>query len=131
VNVVLARGLRTVAILATLVMLLSFALFALDQASGASQQARAQVDAGGAQPAGPAVPKPGLDHRVRRAIDGASDGLGAPFAAVAPGQDSSWARHLFVLLGGLLAYGFGVGALARTAGLSRLHAHEHEVHAHL
>ena len=72
--------LRTIAILASLVLLTSFSLFAIDQAGGASNQAQSEVDGGGNQALGPAIHGAGAKTGVRRTIDSAAGDLVSPFA---------------------------------------------------
>lgn len=116
---VLARILRTLSAVACLTVVVSFAMYGLDRAGGASHDAQAQVSAAGAETLGPAVHS--AHHTaVRQAIDDANDVLTAPFAALAPDGPAAWGTRVIELLSGLLAYGLGLGALARTAGLSRL-----------
>ncbi|HEY5199038.1 MAG TPA: hypothetical protein VIJ51_18610 [Solirubrobacteraceae bacterium] len=115
----LSRLLRTLAILASLVLLASFALFAIDQAGGASDQAQAEVGASGAQVLGPPIKGPAAQTGVRGTIDSAARDLVSPFHAWAPGGADSWGSRIFDLGVGLLIYAVGLGALARTAGLAR------------
>jgi hypothetical protein len=115
----LSTTLRTLAILASIVLLASFAMFAIDQAGGASNQAQAEVGGGGGQPVGPAIHGPGSKVGVRSTIDSAARDLSSPFHSLAPGSSGSWISHSFDLLVGLLVYGLGLGALARATGLAR------------
>jgi hypothetical protein len=115
----LSKLLRTLAILASLVLLASFAMFAIDQAGGASNQAQAEVAAAGDQTLGPAIHGPGAKTGVRGTIDSAARDLSSPFSSWAPGHTDSWGSRSFDLVIGLLIYGVGLGALARAAGLSR------------
>jgi hypothetical protein len=115
----LSKLLRTIAILASLVLLASFALFAIDQAGGASHSAQVEVDASGAQALGPAINGPGTKNGVRGKLDSVARTLVSPFHSWAPGKDNSMGSRGFDLVIGLLIYGLGLGALARAAGLSR------------
>jgi hypothetical protein len=115
----LSRILRTVAILASLVLLASFAMFAIDQAGGASNQAQSEVAAAGNQTLGPAIHGPGAKTGVRGTIDSAARTLASPFHSWAPGHANSWGSRGYDLAVGLLVYGLGLGALARAAGLAR------------
>jgi hypothetical protein len=123
-NMLLSRCLRTLAIAACLFMAVSFVLFGIDQAGGASDKAQSLVNASGAQTVGPAVHHPG-DPAVRRAIDDVNHVLAAPFRPLVPDPSSAWGTHGIEILGGLLLYGLGLGALARAAALTRLPKHEH------
>ncbi len=115
----LSTLLRTLAILASLVLLASFALFAIDQASGASNEAQSLVSASGAQALGPAIKGPGAKTGVRGTLDAAAGDLISPFASLAPGSTDSWGSRTVDLALGLLIYGFGLGALARATALTR------------
>ncbi len=110
--------LRLAAVLASLLLLTSFSLFALDQAGGASQQAQAEVTSSGAQIVGPALHGAGAETGVRARIDDANRALVSPIEPYAPGSADSWAAHGFELAGGLLLYGLGLGVLARSIGLA-------------
>jgi len=111
--------LRIVAILASLVLLASFSLFALDQAGGASNQAQAEVAAAGDQTAGPAIHSAGAKNGFRGTLDSAARDLTGPFNSWAPGRTDSWGSRSFELGLGLLIYGVGLGALSRAVGLAR------------
>lgn len=111
------RLIQTVAILATLVLLASFGLYGLDQASGASQNAQTSVNTGRDITAGPAMHAP-AHNTLRQAVDDVNAQLVSPFATFAPGDPSSWSYHLITLLCGVLLYGLGLGLLARSLRLS-------------
>jgi hypothetical protein len=111
--------LRTFAILASLVLLSSFTLFAIDQAGGASNQAQLEVNGSGNQALGPAIHGAGAKTGARGTIDSAARDLVSPFDSLAPGKTDSWGSRSFDLIVGLMIYGFGLGALARAAGLAR------------
>jgi hypothetical protein len=115
----ISATLRLAAVLATLVLLTSFSLFALDQAGGASQQAQAEVTSSGAQIVGPALHGAGAETGVRARIDDANRALVSPFQSFAPGSADSWASRSFELACGLLLYGLCLGVLARSTGLAR------------
>jgi hypothetical protein len=114
----IAAVLRTAAVLASIVLLVSFSLFAIDQAGGASQQAQAEVGASGAQTLGPALQGAG-SHGVRGTLDEVDRALVSPVHGLAPGSPDSWAQRSFELAGGLLLYGLLLGILARSTGLAR------------
>ncbi|GAC1440083.1 MAG: hypothetical protein NVSMB51_18880 [Solirubrobacteraceae bacterium] len=116
----LERLIRTAAVIASLTLLVSLGLFAIDQSGSASQQAQAEVNASGAETLGPPLSVGRRHSVVRRAIDDVSDKLESPFAALAPGRRSDWGYHLVLTGLGLLIYGFGLGALARSLALARL-----------
>jgi len=93
----------------------SFALFALSQASGASNHQVAQLNGGPAPArairAGHAAHVPG---QPRRFIDGASAALTSPFKSFIH-SDSEWAVKIATTLLALVLYGLGLGFLARWA----------------
>jgi hypothetical protein len=115
----LSTLLRTLAILASLVLLASFAMFAIDQAGGASNQAQSEVAAAGDQTLGPAIHGPAAKTGIRGTIDSAAGDLVSPFSSLAPGASQSWGARGFDLAIGLLIYGVGLGAIARAVGLAR------------
>ena len=88
----ISAALRTVAILASLVLLTSFSLFAIDQAGGASQQAQAEVGSSGAQVLGPAIQGAGAEHGFRGTLDDVDRALVTPIHAFAPGPAGSARR---------------------------------------
>jgi hypothetical protein len=87
----------------------SFAFFAIDQMSGASQQQAAET-------AGTPIPAAHRTHhkQPRVFIDGAARTLTYPFHSLLH-SGSAWADRLFLLVCGLAAYGLGLGYLARYA----------------
>jgi hypothetical protein len=115
----IATTLRVAAVLATLVLLTSFSLFAVDQAGGASQQAQSAVDSSGAQVVGPALHGAGAETGVRATIDDVDRALLSPIRPLAPGAPDSWGARSFELAGGLLLYGLILGIAARSTGLAR------------
>jgi hypothetical protein len=90
-----------------MIIIASFAFFAVDQMSGASAQQAAET-AGTPIPAH-AAKKP---SQPRRFIDGAARALTAPFRSVA-NSGSKWADELILLVCGLSLYGLALGYLAR------------------
>lgn len=107
------RVVRLVAIVCSVLLLLSFGLCAVDQLGGASrrqQQALAQD-----QPASPgALPVPARQHQPRRFIDGAARTLTKPFAGVTSSKEV-WVNRTVPTAIGLLIFGLGLGMLARYA----------------
>lgn len=109
---VVSRGLIACSFVCCALVVLSFALFALSQASGASNNQVAQLN-GSTAPAhvhhvvhGPGQP--------RRFIDGASAALTSPFKSLVRSH-SEWAVKIATTLLALLLYGLGLGYLARWA----------------
>jgi hypothetical protein len=110
--------LRTVAIAASAILLVSFGLFALDETREASKSTVAAVE--GLQATRAANPSASQERarervhsKVREAIDDADDILVAPFAPIADDSSSSWARRGLPTLLALIVYGFGLAFLSR------------------
>jgi hypothetical protein len=117
-SAVLERLLRTVAGVASAIVLLSFALFAIDEtrdAANASAAAVAGLDATRtANPtAGQERARERAHTRVRELIDDADDILVAPFAPVTANASSAWVSRGIPTLLALFVYGFGLSFLAR------------------
>lgn len=91
-------------------MLASFALFAIDQASGASKHQVAAL--GGPVSDQTASQRPG---QPRRFIDGAASVLTSPFRSVIHSGSSEWGAEIEYTLLAVIVYGFGIGFLARWA----------------
>ncbi len=105
------RPLRTAAVLVSLIIVASFALFVVDESRDASSRAQAEI-------AGTARQEHARERahgRVREAIDDADDVLLQPFAGLADGSSSQWVRRGVPTLLGLLVYGLGGAYLARYA----------------
>ncbi len=101
--------LRLVAIVATLLVVAGFALFARDQMSHASHQQVTYL----------AHPGPNQEHAresrhssLRETVDDANDTLLKPFAGVTTAHNE-WVRRGIPTLLALLVYGLGLGFLAR------------------
>jgi hypothetical protein len=111
------RVLAATSFLCCALIIASFAFFAVDEMSGASQRQAAET-------AGtPIVHKSGQPdrHQPRRFVDGAAKALTAPFSSIAS-SGSQWADHLLLLVFGLTLYGVGLGFLSRyAAGLPLRH----------
>jgi hypothetical protein len=110
--------LRLLSVLCSLVLLVSFAMFASDQADHGSKQTVARIAANDNSPA-PAEPAPKPDATkehsgFRKAVDGANDKLVGPFKGVIA-TDSVWAEHIAQSVLAFLVFGVGIGFLARYA----------------
>ena len=106
--------------MASAIVLVSFALFALDEtrtAANASAAAVAGLEA--TRTANPTAreerARERAHTRVREIVDDADDVLVAPFAPVTANASSSWVARGVPTLLALLVYGFGLGFLARYA----------------
>jgi hypothetical protein len=109
--------LRLISVVCSLILLLSFAMFAADQARHGSKATVAKIAAGD-DSQGPAVQqpaKPKSQHSgFRRAVDGADQKLVSPFNGVV-GNTDGWSRHIALLILGFLVFGVGIGFVARYA----------------
>jgi hypothetical protein len=117
---VLEGLLRTASMVASALVLISFALFAIDETRDAAKNSAAAVaglDATGSSD--PSTSEERARERAhgtaREAIDDANDVLVSPFAFVAEDSGSSWVRRGAPAALALLVYGFGVSFLARYA----------------
>jgi hypothetical protein len=110
--------LRTAALVASAIVLVSFGLFAIDETRDFSNRS---VDAvAGLEATRSANPTAGEErarerahNSLREAIDDADDILTAPFAPVTKRSESSWVRRGIPTLLALVIYGFGLAFLAR------------------
>ncbi len=112
----IVRLLRFASIAICLIVIVSFAIFAIEQTSTASSHQQESLATGGGQAAQPvAATHEGTAHKV---IDEAANSLTSPFAGIVSAT-SEWANRGVKLLLALVVYGFGLGFLARTL---RVHA---------
>lgn len=111
------RALGIVSFVCCALIIASFAFFAVDQMSGASQQ-QAAVTAGTPIPSQKANPD---GKQPRRFVDGAAHALTSPFSSVMH-SGSRWADQLFLLVCGLAIYGVALGYLRRYASGQSLRA---------
>ncbi len=105
------RALVLTAFTCCALVLASFTMFALDQLAGASRHQRSELAAGA--PITPGTVPPAQRHlQPRRFIDGAAHVLTSPFRSIVQ-SDSQWVLHALPTIFALLAYGLGLGYLAR------------------
>jgi hypothetical protein len=99
-----------------LVVIVSFALFALEQTSSASthQQNELNESAPPASSRTATTEKPKTKSTLHKTIDEVSSSLTSPFSGVTAGWQNQWAIHGANLVLALLVYGFALGFLART-----------------
>ena len=112
---VITRILRLASLVCCALVVMSFAMFARDQMAGASEHQETELVAGANTTAAPAA----ITHKhsqPRRFIDGAAKTLMSPFAAVVK-SSNPWVDHGLPALFALLAYGVGLGYLARFASV--------------
>jgi hypothetical protein len=114
----MAGLLRFVSVVASLIVLLSFVMFAIDESRTASNASTRAIagQAAAAEP-DPTAREETLRERAhskpREAVDDADDILIKPFAWASEGSGSRWARKGVPTLLALLVYGFALGFLAR------------------
>jgi hypothetical protein len=100
-----------------LIVIASFAIFALNQTSSASKHQTEEVTNGPAASTGSSPKSSGSssshESAVHEAIDEASQRLTSPFAGVVSGSSSEWVVRGVKMLLALVIYGFGLGYLAR------------------
>lgn len=123
----LSGPLRFLSIACSLVVLLSFAAFAIDEARSGSEASQAGIADRGQvvsenDAAGYAKPTRAQEavrdkahSSARELLDDADDVLMAPLAFVSDGSSSAWVRRGFPALLGFAVYGFGLGYLSRFA----------------
>jgi hypothetical protein len=115
---VLEGPLRALAVAASAIVVLSFALFAIDETRAASQRSSAALS--GRSAARVPDPSPAQERArerahgtVRELVDDANDVLVSPFAAASPDGRDKWARRGVPATLAVLVYGLGLSFLAR------------------
>jgi hypothetical protein len=112
----LARLLHFASVVICLIVLASFALFAVNQTSGASahQQQVLNSESNGSN-AGKGANSSTGSHKsgIRETLDEASSALTSPFSELFASSNSEWAKRGVRLLLALAVYGFGLGYLGR------------------
>ena len=115
----LASALRLASFVLCLIVIASFALFAINQTSNASAHQQQQLSEAAPTPAGGA-PQDSAKTRAhsskssaRKAGDEAADAVTSPFSAATDATSSEWLKHAIALLLTLLVYGFGLAFVAR------------------
>ena len=109
-STVISRVLRLTAFACCALVVASFAMFARDQMAGASQHQQTELVAGAHPTAASSTP---VKHaQPRRAIDDAAKVLTKPFDAIVQ-SNNAWVKRGLPALFALLAYGLGLGYLAR------------------
>ncbi len=109
---VIPRTLRLIAAVCCGILVISFAMFARDQMAGASEHQQTEMVAGSTSPA--PVASTHRHSQPRRFIDGAAKTLTAPFDAIVK-SSNPWVDQGLVTFFALIAYGVGLGFLARYA----------------
>ena len=118
---VVERAIRAVAIVTSAIVLISFGLFAIDQARAGSQREQDQLaQQDSADPTATQERRREKAHTgIRETIDDADDFLLSPFTGFVD-SGGVWVQRGVPTALALLVYGFGLGFLARFArGLTR------------
>ncbi len=111
----IVRVLRFASLAACLIVIASFAIFAVNESKSASKRQTQEITGGpstttGAHASGSTSSG---ESGVHKTIDEASEEITSPFAGVVSGSSSEWVVRGVKLLLSLAVYGFGVGFLAR------------------
>jgi hypothetical protein len=111
----IVRLLRFASIAICLIVIASFAVFAIDQTKNASgeQQAQLNSEVPGAHVPSSTTPARKKENSFHKLLDEASNELTSPFAGVVSGSTSEWTIRGVKLLLALIVYGFGLGFIAR------------------
>jgi hypothetical protein len=121
----MGSAIRVLAIAISVVVVLGFALFAIDEADKGSKGQQAKLARELGTTVAPDAPQEALRERkhgaVREAIDDANDVLLRPFAELVD-SGNAWVSHGIPALLALLIYGFGLGMLANMLPKQRHHS---------
>ena len=109
----LATLLRLASRIACVIVIVSFAIFALEQTSEASSHQQNEVTGSAVGAAAPHDEKGKHEGAVHRAIDEVANALTSPFSGITAGSTSQWAVRGVGTVLALLVYGVGIGYLAR------------------
>jgi hypothetical protein len=111
----LATFLRLASRIACLIVIVAFAIFAVEQTDKASTRQQNALKGTAIGNAAPHVADaPVHEGAVHKAIDEVAKGLTSPFSGVTAGSSSQWVVRGVGTGLALLVYGIGVGYLART-----------------
>jgi hypothetical protein len=108
----IVRLLRLASIVICLIVIASFAIFAVGQTKNASEHQQ-QVIAESGSSAGSTQRSTSHESGLHKAIDEASNTFTSPFAGLFTGTSSQWAIRGGKLVLALLLYGFVAGFIAR------------------
>jgi hypothetical protein len=109
-----AGTLRLASVVLCLIVIASFALFAIDQTGNASAHQQEVLSNPTTAPGGqPTRRAPAKEGGARKTIDEAADAITSPFSSATDATSSQWLIHAINLLLTLLVYGFGLAFLAR------------------
>jgi hypothetical protein len=110
----LATLLRLASRIACVIVIVSFAIFALEQTGEASSHQQNEVTGSAIGAAAPHSEKHTHEGTVHHAIDEVASALTSPFSGITAGSTSQWAIRGVGTVLALLVYGVGIGYLART-----------------
>jgi hypothetical protein len=109
----LASALRLASFLLCLIVVASFVLFVVNQASSASTHQQEVLNSATITTGATSQRSRPAESSARRTIDEASEAVTSPFSAAAEATSSQWLSRGINLLLALLVYGFGLAFLAR------------------
>jgi hypothetical protein len=109
----LAGTLRLASVVLCLIVIASFALFAIDQTGNASAQQQEALSNPTTAPGGRPARAPAKESGARKTIDEVADAITSPFSSATDATSSQWLIHVINLALTLLVYGFGLAFLAR------------------
>jgi hypothetical protein len=115
----IVRLLRLASLIICLIVIASFAIFAIGQTKTASEHQQQEISntgpVAGTSATGPHPTGTARKHEsgLHEAIDEASNEFTSPFAGLLSGSSSEWAVRGGKLVLALLIYGFGIGYIAR------------------
>jgi hypothetical protein len=114
-----ATLLRVASRIACLIVVVSFALFAINQTGSASTRQQEALRGTNGGPTGAPAPAahPAREGEVHKAIDEVAGKLTSPFSGITAGSTSQWVIRGVGAAVALLVYGVGVGYLARVLRL--------------
>jgi hypothetical protein len=120
----MGSAIRFLAIAISVVVVLGFAAFAIDETDKGSKAQQAKLERELGTTVAPDAAQEAARERdhgaVREAIDDTNDVLLRPFADLVD-SDNSWVNHGIPALLALLIYGFGLGLLANMLPKQRHH----------
>lgn len=115
----IAGALRLVSVVATALVVLGFALFAIDETRAGSETTVARLD-GATKAAAERAAEP-RHGGLRGAIDDVNDVLLAPFEGLAGDSGDAWVRNGVPAVAGFLFYGLLLRLLANALPAARRH----------
>lgn len=112
----IAALLRLVSRVACLIVIASFAIFVVHQATDASNHQQNEVNSSGPPTSATAqLPTTSPEHKstAHKVIDEAAEQVTSPFSTITSGINDEWGLQLANLVLTLLLYGFALSFLAR------------------